>query len=124
MNKDHPDQWLLGAVGASLPLLDELYAQYQKDPAAVDPTWRALFEGRPVSWAPRVAPPAPGAAAAAAAADPNLAACVHALVHAFRVRGHLEANLDPLGSLVREKHPDLDPASYGIGPPQLAEVVH
>lgn len=36
------------------------------------------------------------------------------LVRAYRVRGHLIANLDPLGIEVNDYHPELDPAHYGF----------
>ena len=36
------------------------------------------------------------------------------LIRAYRVRGHLEANLDPLGLKPMEPHPELDPKSYGF----------
>ncbi len=39
---------------------------------------------------------------------------VNSLVNAHRVRGHLIANLDPLGLMERHIHPELDPASYGL----------
>lgn len=39
---------------------------------------------------------------------------VNSLVNAHRVRGHLIANLDPLGLMARQMHPELDPASYGL----------
>jgi len=39
---------------------------------------------------------------------------VTSLINAYRVRGHLIANLDPLGLMEREMHPELDPASYGL----------
>ncbi|MDW3178421.1 MAG: multifunctional oxoglutarate decarboxylase/oxoglutarate dehydrogenase thiamine pyrophosphate-binding subunit/dihydrolipoyllysine-residue succinyltransferase subunit [Acidimicrobiia bacterium] len=39
---------------------------------------------------------------------------VNSLVNAHRVRGHLIANLDPLGLMDRHIHPELDPASYGL----------
>ena len=39
---------------------------------------------------------------------------VNSLVNAHRVRGHLIANLDPLGLMDRQMHPELDPASYGL----------
>ncbi len=39
---------------------------------------------------------------------------VNSLVNAHRVRGHLIANLDPLGLMDRHMHPELDPASYGL----------
>ncbi|MBN8919246.1 MAG: 2-oxoglutarate dehydrogenase E1 component [Rhizobiales bacterium] len=41
---------------------------------------------------------------------------VHALmlIRAYRMRGHLHANLDPLGMLPRRDHEELDPRSYGF----------
>ncbi len=36
------------------------------------------------------------------------------LIRAYRMRGHLAANLDPLGLEKRDDHPELDPASYGF----------
>ncbi|MEM6903953.1 MAG: thiamine pyrophosphate-dependent enzyme, partial [Pseudomonadota bacterium] len=36
------------------------------------------------------------------------------LIRAYRVRGHLEADLDPLGIAEKEPHPELDPKSYGF----------
>jgi len=36
------------------------------------------------------------------------------LIRAYRVRGHLRANLDPLGLQDREEHSELDPKSYGF----------
>jgi len=36
------------------------------------------------------------------------------LIRAYRVRGHLEADLDPLKLKPRDKHPELDPTSYGF----------
>ncbi len=36
------------------------------------------------------------------------------LIRAYRVRGHLEARLDPLGLMKPEAHPELDPKTYGF----------
>ena len=36
------------------------------------------------------------------------------LIRSYRVRGHLEASLDPLGLVIPEAHPELDPATYGF----------
>ncbi len=36
------------------------------------------------------------------------------LIRAYRVRGHLEANLDPLQLKPRPRHPELDPKTYGF----------
>lgn len=38
------------------------------------------------------------------------------LIRSYRQRGHLMADLDPLGMMVREDHPELDPAFYGFTP--------
>ena len=85
------------------------------------------------SWAPpRAKRPIPGAPPAEAEAQPKKAAPAPAMdaaavraatldsiralmmIRAYRVRGHLEANLDPLGLNKVEAHPELDPASYGF----------
>jgi 2-oxoglutarate dehydrogenase E1 component len=39
---------------------------------------------------------------------------VQQLVNLFRVRGHLMANLDPLGTVAPVLHPELDPLTHGI----------
>jgi len=36
------------------------------------------------------------------------------LIRAYRIRGHLVADLDPLGMRAHTPHPELDPASYGF----------
>ena len=36
------------------------------------------------------------------------------LIRAYRIRGHLAADLDPLGIVERGNHPELDPTSYGF----------
>ncbi len=38
------------------------------------------------------------------------------LIRAYRIRGHLLADLDPLGLVEKEVHPELDPATYGFTP--------
>ena len=38
------------------------------------------------------------------------------LIRAYRVRGHLAADLDPLNLQAMPDQPELDPASYGFGP--------
>ena len=41
------------------------------------------------------------------------------MVRVYRVRGHLEAKLDPLGLQVPKSHPELDPKNYGFSPGRL-----
>jgi 2-oxoglutarate dehydrogenase E1 component len=81
------------------------------DPAAVAP---AKGKGTNGAAAP-VAAPAAGSVSieqARAATLDSIRAIM--LIRAYRVRGHLDANLDPLGLTKREPHPELDPASYGF----------
>jgi 2-oxoglutarate dehydrogenase E1 component len=155
---------------ASLAFLEELFEQYQSDPASVPPDWRTYFEelhaGRPAATngrpslvrepiagvaAPVGLPPTPklvtpdGIATAHAVAIANgevkLAAApageamplplpvatgsageervaflqdrVDQLVRAYRVRGHLMAEIDPLGR-PRPGLPELDPTFYHL----------
>jgi 2-oxoglutarate dehydrogenase E1 component len=45
------------------------------------------------------------------------------MIRAYRVRGTLEADLDPLRLTPPASHPELDPASYGFGPDDLDRPV-
>jgi 2-oxoglutarate dehydrogenase E1 component len=134
--------------GANAAFLSDMYARWAQDPASVDPGFAELFaalndESRAVltdaagaSWSPRswsVAESAPATAAPSAAATAKGqaldAAALRAatldsiralmLIRTYRVRGHLEAKLDPLGLQMPRPHPELDPTSYGFGPEDL-----
>jgi len=83
--------------GVNSWLEEELYQQYLSDPGAVDRAWGRLFK----SQGPRPA------------GEPAKQAAILQLIHAYRVRGHLIANLDPLGSKPGY-HAELDPAQYGF----------
>ncbi|MCC5974873.1 MAG: 2-oxoglutarate dehydrogenase E1 component [Rubellimicrobium sp.] len=41
------------------------------------------------------------------------------IIRAYRIRGHLIADLDPLGLRDDKPHPELDPASYGFTPADM-----
>jgi 2-oxoglutarate dehydrogenase E1 component len=73
--------------------------------------------------APEFASAAAATAGASAALSPSVEALRAAatdsiralmLIRAYRVRGHLEADLDPLGLKPIRPHPELHPASYGF----------
>ena len=72
------------------------------------------INGRPSAVAPSApAPiPAPSEQEMRAAALDSVRALM--LIRAYRVRGHLIANLDPLGLEGEKHHPELDPATYGF----------
>ncbi len=111
-------------IGPHAEQLVQTYARYLGDPDAVGADWKAFFD----DLAPdargllerAVERPAGAGAAAAPVGDAGVrAATVDSiralmLIRAYRVRGHLEANLDPLGLAPRVPHPELDPASYGF----------
>src|SRR5262249_30627785 len=115
---------------------DEVYRRYRADPASVDPSWRRFFEngagvardgnGQAAALAEAAAArPAPLEAApiAAGAATDERFARVYALVNAFRVRGHLEASLDPLDHLPHVQVSDLDPRTWGFTDADLKVTV-
>jgi 2-oxoglutarate dehydrogenase E1 component len=157
--------------GGNARFVEELYARYQENPAAVDHHWRLFFDQLadqtaqakatvdgpswqkpnwplPASdeqtaaldgnWTevekaiaakleaakPKGAKPTPTAAPAAAALPTQSAEDVKKatldsvralmMVRAYRIRGHLAADLDPLKLKEREAQPELDPATYGF----------
>jgi 2-oxoglutarate dehydrogenase E1 component len=113
------------SLSLNLPFVDELYARFRSDPQSVDESWRRLFENGVSSTYTQSYAQAPVAAVVAPAARPDdiRFGRVYGLVNAYRVRGHLEANLDPLDHMTRERHPDLDPRTYGFTDGDMARVV-
>ncbi len=121
--------------GANAPFIAETYGKWVADPASVDASFADLFaamddDARAVlddlagaSWAPRPAaldkPGKPSAARGVPSPEQLRAATKDSLralmlIRAYRVRGHLEAKLDPLGLAERRHHSELDPATYGF----------
>ncbi|HEX7776777.1 MAG TPA: 2-oxoglutarate dehydrogenase E1 component [Parvibaculum sp.] len=41
------------------------------------------------------------------------------MIRAYRIRGHLDADIDPLNLRPKSQHPELQPESYGFGPDDL-----
>ncbi len=122
--------------GANAQFIAQLYAKWLEAPSSVDSDFAALFavfdddtrailtDALGASWAPR-----PSVFETVSAGDMpkpavSLPADTHAstldsiralmLIRAYRVRGHLEAQLDPLGLKQKAYHSELDPASYGF----------
>ncbi|GLR68707.1 2-oxoglutarate dehydrogenase subunit E1 [Acidocella aquatica] len=119
--------------GANAQFIAQLYAKWISAPHSVDPDFAVLFaslddEARSVltdasgaSWAPRpavfdvpeAAKPAPAPAAGTRAATLDSIRALM-LIRAYRVRGHLEAQLDPLHLRQPRQHTELDPTTYGF----------
>ena len=70
------------------------------------------FDGQPVALAGLAPAPAPESGAVHPATRDSIRALM--LIRAYRVRGHLIADLDPLGLDGEKHHPELDPATYGF----------
>ena len=131
--------------GGNAGFVEDLQARWAIDPSAVDPSWRAFFaslsDGAAAragrhgpSWGPKAAAAidglwravdaklekASGDARPAADKDEVRARTLDSLraimiIRAYRMRGHLKANLDPLGlATTSGDASELDPASYGF----------
>src|SRR5262249_13208589 len=103
-------------LAGNLAFVDEIYAQYRRDPSQVHESGRRLFaeegDGATILTLVPGARGGNGAAAQAAArpleaVDELFLAKVWAMVNAYRARGHLEANLDPLGLVKPVPHSEL-----------------
>lgn len=123
--------------GANAVFIEELYEKYQQDPRSVDAEWKSFFDAlgkEPVhrpSWAvnptrvigqvseeEQKAQSAKKKDGALSKKDVLQAATDSAralmLIRAYRVRGHLLADLDPLHQEAPKYHPELDPETYGF----------
>ncbi|MEM1386776.1 MAG: 2-oxoglutarate dehydrogenase E1 component [Pseudomonadota bacterium] len=150
--------------GHNAAYLEQLYARFANNPAAVDEAWASFFrsmgddevsvkhEAAGPSWARADWPPQPGDELTAAldgqwgedegehaskkikakAKDSGVAVTddqvkravldslrALMLIRAYRIRGHLAADLDPLGMREEGQHPELDPRSYGFSEADL-----
>jgi 2-oxoglutarate dehydrogenase E1 component len=130
--------------GGNAGYIEDLYESYLADPASVGADWKAYFDGManradlPHSAAmERIVQAAKHAGRANGAAGPAVVvtdalsqkqAAVLKLVTAYRSRGHLRANLDPLGlaaigDIEEQPHKpddsDLDLAAHGLGDADL-----
>jgi 2-oxoglutarate dehydrogenase E1 component len=104
-----------------------LYDRWTSDPGSVEPGWAALFGALAnggiggANGAALAARPRPAAAIPFEELRSSTLDSIRALmlIRAYRVRGHLEAQLDPLALKIPSAHPELDPATYGFGPADM-----
>jgi 2-oxoglutarate dehydrogenase E1 component len=120
--------------GENAAFVDDKYRDWLLDPASVEADWAALFQTwdrpyvnggptpgsgpsfRPASiFRPRQAPPEGLVGADQPLKAASKQARVAQLVNAYRVRGHLLAQVDPLGERERVEHPELTLEYYGLG---------
>jgi 2-oxoglutarate dehydrogenase E1 component len=116
----------------SLDYIDDLYVQYVRDPSSVSDTWRQYFEqflvvggsdkrkpnGVPADRSSRLTS-ADNEAMDQVLWLSRIQDRVNNLVREYRVRGHLAANLDPLGFGLPDT-PELSPEIYGLSEADLS----
>ena len=126
--------------GGNAVFIAELYGQFLNDPNSVDPSWVQFFQEladdgtalsldfkgtaaqkRDLKIIGAVDPEAvpakkPGKGADDTVSKQALVDTVRALmlIRNYRVRGHLHANLDPLGMTPKTSHPELDYRTFGF----------
>ena len=116
---------LVNAFNAGL--LDENYERWQRDPASVDATWSAFFEGFELgasgkNGAGTKAATEPRAQAETETTELPLQTRVEGLVYAYRTLGHTIARLDPLSD-ERPDQPLLSLRELGFSEKDLDLIV-
>ena len=116
--------------GGNAAFIEGLYENYLHDTSSVSPEWKTYFDtfrGREAGDVPHSVVIAgieeaqkrnrnvhAQAAVPASEQDAQKQANVLRLVTAYRSRGHLAANLDPLGLAAKQPAPDLELAFHGL----------
>src|SRR5438128_4325361 len=93
------------AARANLELIDQNYRRWQEDPASVDPSWSAFFEGFELGNLPQRNGAAATAAPRAGVREGPLQTRIDGLIYAYRTLGHTIARINPLA----EKRPENPP---------------
>lgn len=125
---------------SSLPYIENLYLEYLQNPDGVDPAWQNFFrnmsENGSVKLGPSFKPssifnPSPATQTytvvdnldAQSKADTDLQHKVGMLIRNYRVRGHIMADLDPLGLEQHELPYEMTPECYGWSSADMSRVV-
>jgi len=128
-------------AGTNSEFIKEFYADYISDPNSLPESWRKFFDGlrddqkivyedlQGPSWSPEKKLKRPKIIFESKKIDNEILQdqdtnstkqaskdSVRAimLIRAYRIRGHLIANLDPLAIQKKEEHPELRPETYGF----------
>jgi 2-oxoglutarate dehydrogenase E1 component len=135
MSQSLADQFATTALsGGNAGFIEDLYEQFLKDPATVDPTWAAYFSRvkggatGEVAHAPirerllariKASPTSSGRQGADGGGASAKQGAVSRLIQVYANRGHLVANLDPLGLQERAKPVVLDLEYLGLSDADL-----
>jgi 2-oxoglutarate dehydrogenase E1 component len=120
--------------GGNASFIEDLYEQFLKDPSGIDPTWAAYFRGLQggaigeVAHTPirerllarlKLPPTRSGPQRAESGGASAKQGAVSRLIQVYANRGHLAANLDPLGIQERPKPYVLDLEYFGLSDADL-----
>jgi 2-oxoglutarate dehydrogenase E1 component len=135
MSQSLADQLATTALsGGNAGFIEDLYEQFLRDPGSLDPAWVSYFKGLPgsggeIAHGPirerlmaRAQLPAAATAPLKGAASDGASAkqgAVSRLIQVYANRGHLIANLDPLGLSQRAKPYVLDLQYFGLSDADL-----
>jgi len=111
--------------------IDSLFDDYQQDPTSLPPEWQAYFETFDPDVAEFDSGKLPATTGALDSSPEHLTSTslrsvaqlqdrVDQLIRGYRVRGHLEAHIDPLGR-PRETNNELNLDSYGLLPSDFSK---
>src|SRR5881398_3570515 len=106
------------AARANLELIDQNYRRWQEDPASVDPSWSAFFEGFELGNLPQRNGAAATAAPRAGVRESSFQTRIDGLVYAYRTLGHTIARVNPLAEK-RPENPSLSLRELGFGEKDL-----
>ncbi len=121
-----PDSML---SGENAVWLDQQYRSWLDDPESVDAHWADVFAqlettsegGRRAGDLPSFQPRS--IFAATVRSTSGVTSEVAMLINAYRVRGHMEADIDPLGRRERKRHPELELSWHGLSEGDLDREV-
>jgi 2-oxoglutarate dehydrogenase E1 component len=112
-----------GFDGANAEYIDQLYEAFRESPDNVSPEWRSFFYGFEHGAADSASPPpaAPSAHRPGESTQPLTG--IERLIQAYRLLGHLYADIDPLQLSKRERPKELRPSYYGLDDHSLTQKV-
>jgi len=103
-----------GINGVNAEYIDQLYEAFREAPDSVSTEWRNYFYGfeHALQSGPATGGPPVSSGIINAGGDPSTG--IQRLIMAYRMLGHLAADIDPLEMMERNQPPELTPGYYGL----------
>lgn len=115
---DAPEDVLKSARGASWARKDWPQPENGELVSALDTNWGAAEIDQPKIQS-KISATLPGASDTDVRAATLDSIRALMMIRAYRIRGHLDADIDPLDMRGESHHPELQPESYGFGPDDM-----